>query len=136
MRGARWIALVVATMITGCARGSALVGTEWTLTDLGGSPAPSGPGTEATLSFSEAGRVSGRDSCNRFTGSLETGFLGNVKLRPIASTMMACGGGGNAQRTKYMSALESAERIALDGDTLLIYSTGLDKPLRFSRMKK
>jgi hypothetical protein len=40
------------------------------------------------------------------------------------------------QETKYLDALNKGERIALDGDTLLVYSQGLEKPLRFSRDKK
>ena len=35
------------------------------------------------------------------------------------------------QETKYLRALEGAERFAIEGTTLTVYSQGLDKPLRF-----
>lgn len=36
---------------------------------------------------------------------------------------------------EYLEALEGAERFTVDGSTLLIYSKGMDKPLRFIRTK-
>src|SRR5215472_4668290 len=64
-----------------------LVGTEWLLRDLGGTPALASP--QATLAFPEAGHVAGNGSCNRFTGSVE--ISGNtLKFGPLASTRMAC----------------------------------------------
>jgi len=37
------------------------------------------------------------------------------------------------QETKYLNALQAAERYEWKDPYLLIYSNGLDKPLRFTR---
>ena len=47
----------------------ALPGTSWRLVSLGGEAVLEKP--EATLEFPEAGKVSGRASCNRFFGTVE-----------------------------------------------------------------
>jgi heat shock protein HslJ len=47
---------------------------------------------------------------------------------------MACiDDAANAQETKYLDALQKAERFAFDGPALRIYSTGMERPLRFAR---
>jgi heat shock protein HslJ len=46
---------------------------------------------------------------------------------------MACVPAAMDQEARYLKALEGAERMALDGPYLLVYSKGLDKPLRFTR---
>jgi heat shock protein HslJ len=47
---------------------------------------------------------------------------------------MACADdAANAQEKKYLEALQAAERFAFDGPSLLIYSKGMEKPLRFAR---
>jgi hypothetical protein len=37
------------------------------------------------------------------------------------------------QEGKYFKALAAAQRYSLEGDTLLIYTAGSDRPLRFTR---
>jgi heat shock protein HslJ len=37
------------------------------------------------------------------------------------------------QEAAYLKALESAERYTIDGSSLLIYSKGTARPLRFTR---
>ena len=108
-----------------------LVGTSWRLEDLSGAAAL--PGVETTLEFPEAGKVAGRGSCNRFFGTVEISGQ-SIKVGPIAATKMACvDDAANAQEKKYLEALAAAERFALDGRALLIYSTGMERPLRFVR---
>jgi heat shock protein HslJ len=51
-----------------------LLGTEWVLADLNGTPPL--PKVQATVSFLEAGCVTGNGSCNRFTGSVTISQLG------------------------------------------------------------
>ena len=46
---------------------------------------------------------------------------------------MACLDAVMSQESAYFRALQDAERYAIDGPSLLIYSRGTDKPLRFSR---
>jgi heat shock protein HslJ len=129
-------------MLMACAHSSSpfptatsLVGSEWALEDLGGTPVPEPSKGKATLAFFEPGKVSGNGSCNRFTGPVELGDLGVVKIGPLASTRMACVGLLGDQETAYLGALEKAERLGMDGDKLVIYSQGLEKPLRFARTK-
>ena len=108
-----------------------LVGTAWRLEDLAGTTAI--PGVEATLEFPEAGRAGGRGSCNRFFGTVEISG-DSIRFGPLAATKMACvDAAANAQETKYLEALEAAERFAFDGPTLAVYLRGGGAPLRFNR---
>jgi heat shock protein HslJ len=113
---------------------TSLVGTEWVLVDLGGTPVPE-TSRQATLVFSEPGKVSGNGSCNRFTGTVEVGELGVMKIGPLASTRMACPPPLGDQELAYLTALQKAERLGTEGDQLNVYSQGLEKPLRFKRTK-
>jgi heat shock protein HslJ len=108
-----------------------LAGTEWRLEDLGGAGVIDS--SQATLAFPEAGRVAGNGSCNRFMG--QATVSGNaIKIGPLAGTRMACAAEavGN-QEAKYLKALEGATRYEWKDPYLLIYSDGLEKPLRFTR---
>jgi heat shock protein HslJ len=107
-----------------------LLGTEWLLEDLAGAGVIDR--AEATLAFPEAGRAAGSGSCNRFTGAVDIG-TGTMRFGPIAVTRRACVPAVMDQETKYLKALQAAERIARDGPYLLLYSKGLDRPLRFTR---
>ena len=108
-----------------------LLGTEWLLEDLGGAGVLDR--VQATLAFPEAGRVAGSGSCNRFTGSATIGTGGAFSVGQLASTRRACVPAVMDQETKYQKALESAERIAIEGPYLLVFSKSLEKPLRFTR---
>jgi len=108
-----------------------LVGTEWMLADLAGTPVIAD--SKASLTFLEVGRAAGNGSCNRFTGSVTiTGDA--LKFGPLASTRMACMDGGvSAQEDAYLKALAAANRYEYRDPELRIYATGYDKPLRFTR---
>ena len=108
-----------------------LVGTEWLLADLAGTAVIAN--SKASLAFLEDGRAAGNGSCNRFTGSVTiTGDT--LKFGPLASTRMACMDGGvSAQEDAYLKALGAANRYEVSNGDLLIYATGYDKPLRFTR---
>lgn len=108
-----------------------LTGSEWLLEDLGGSGVIDN--AQATLSFPEAGKVAGRGSCNRFFGPAQVSGDA-VKMGPLGSTRMACAEAAMHQETKYLNALQAAERYEWKDPYLLIYSKGLEKPLRFTRM--
>ncbi len=112
-------------------KAESLLGTEWLLEDLGGTGVLDR--VQATLAFPEAGRVAGSGSCNRFTGSGTIGADGAFKVGQLASTRMACVPAVMDQETKYLMGLQSAERIALEGPYLLVFSKGMEKPLRFTR---
>jgi heat shock protein HslJ len=107
-----------------------LVGTEWQLQDLAGNGIAAN--VHPTLAFPEAGKVAGNGSCNRFSGPSQ--IAGNeLKLGPLASTRMACPEPAMSQETKYLDALQAAERYEWKDPYLLIYCKDIDKPLRFSR---
>jgi heat shock protein HslJ len=52
----------------------------------------------------------------------------------LGSTRMACPEAVMNQEGQYFKALEGAERYTRNGDELLVYAQGFDKPLRFTRM--
>jgi heat shock protein HslJ len=113
------------------AASTGLWGTAWRLGDLAGVAAI--PGVEATLEFPEAGKAGGRGSCNRFFGTVEISGE-SIQFGPLAATKMACmDAAANQQETKYLAALQAAERFAFDGPALLVYPRGGGAPLRFVR---
>jgi heat shock protein HslJ len=90
-----------------------LVGTEWILADLAGTPVI--VNSNASIAFPEAGRVAGN-------------------FGPLANTRMACMDGGvSAQEDAYLKVLGAATRYEYREPDLLIYATGYDKSLRFTR---
>jgi heat shock protein HslJ len=105
-----------------------LVGTRWTLEDLGGAGVIDE--ATATLEFPESGKVAGNGSCNRFFGTVS--IDGNaMAIRPLGTTRMACAEAVAMQEVNYMRALQSADRYVLQGTGLLIYVRGMQSPLRF-----
>jgi heat shock protein HslJ len=109
-----------------------LAGTEWILEDLGGTGVLDR--VQATLSFPKdyvsTEKISGNGSCNRFMGSAKV-VAGVIEVGPLATTQMACVPAVMDQETRYLKALQAAERVALDGPHLFLYSKGMEKPLRF-----
>jgi heat shock protein HslJ len=79
------------------------------------------PGS-VTLSFGE-GRVSGRGSCNRYSGPVEYG-RGKIKVGALISTKMACMEDGlMKQESTYLNALESAQTYKIGADGKLSIGT-------------
>ena len=112
-------------------REMSLTGSEWLLEDLAGAGVIDN--VQATLAFAEAGKVSGKGSCNRFFGPAK--IDGNaIHLGPLGSTRMACPEAVMNQETKYLNALQAVERFEWKGPYLLLHSKGLEKPLRFTRL--
>jgi heat shock protein HslJ len=107
-----------------------LAGTAWRVEDMGGEKVPAD--AEGTLEFPQANRVSGRAFCNRFSGQAEIAGL-SIRFGPLAVTKMACGQSANERESRFLQALQKAERYSLDGQDLLIYSAGSDRPLRLVR---
>lgn len=109
-----------------------LVGTSWRLASVGAVPALSN--VEATLEFLEGGRVAGKGSCNRFSGTVVvTGAA--IAFGPIASTQMACLDAAVGEQEKsFFNALRDAERFVADEPSLTIFPKGAGQPLRFTRM--
>lgn len=107
-----------------------LWGSEWRLQSIAGQVAL--PQPAATLVFPQPGQAVGHGSCNRFSGSVEID-RDRLKFGPLMSTKMACIGGASEQESRYLGALQKAQRYEVQGDTLLIHAQGMDQPLRFVR---
>lgn len=132
-----WFAAPVLLALTACALPGApaaapLVGSEWRLEDLGGRGVLDR--VQATLAFPEAGRVAGNSSCNRFFGSY-TLMQDRIALGQLGGTRMACAEAVADQETRYLAALQKAQRLEVNGTTMLMHVQGLDKPLRFLRTR-
>lgn len=79
--------------------------------------------------------MAGNASCNRFMGPVT--IAGNlIKMGPLAGTRMACVSEAvSNQEMKYLKALEGAMRYEWKDPYLLIYSDGMEKPLRFTNKR-
>ena len=108
-----------------------LAGSEWLLQRMHGHAVLHG--VEATVSFSEAGKVTGNGSCNRFFGPAKV--IGDrISIGPLGSTRMACPTEVMDQEGKYFPALQDAERFEWQDPYLLIYVKQTKEPLRFTKM--
>ena len=135
----KFAALVLGVFLASCASGQQpkappdLLKTEWLLEDLAGRGVLDR--IQATLAFPGPNKVAGNGSCNRFFGGVKISGE-SIKFDALASTRMACEGEAvSNQEANYLKALEGAEKIVMDGPYLLIYSKGLEKPLRFTQIK-
>ena len=109
-----------------------LLKTEWLLEDLAGKGVLDR--AQATLAFPEPNKVAGNGSCNRFFGAVQINGAA-IKFGNLASTRMACLRVAVAnQEANYLKALQNAEKLSFDAPYLLIYSQGLDQPLRFTQI--
>ncbi|MBS0175439.1 MAG: META domain-containing protein [Nitrospira sp.] len=130
-QGAQAQSAIPAAVPTTATAPASLVGTEWTLVEIGGKPVIAN--SKASLSFLEAGRAAGNASCNRFTGSVEIADE-KIKFGPMASTRMACVAEDvNKQEMAYLDALAHADRFRVEDGVLLIYAGGSGSPLKFKR---
>jgi copper homeostasis protein (lipoprotein) len=104
-----------------CARAPgnpALRGTAWKLVRLGEAPVQVSAGQDAPhLVFaSDTLQVSGSGGCNRITGSF-TLEGDQMRLGPLAGTMMACAN-GMEQEQRFLKSLNRVERYRISGQQL------------------
>jgi len=105
--------------------------TSWVLENLAGAAVVE-PG-RATLAFDEAGRASGKGSCNQFSRAV-TISGDSISFGPLMATKMACVEDAlTTQESTYLTALGAARRFTVAGDTLRIFFNGGGEPLRFLR---
>jgi heat shock protein HslJ len=127
-------AVAAAATLVACAAPSLapepLWGSEWRLQAIAGQTVL--PQPAATLAFPASGQAAGKGSCNRFTDTVEID-RDRLTFGPLLSNKMACLGGANEQESRYLGALQKAQRYEVQGDTLLIRTQGADQPLRFVR---
>ena len=107
-----------------------LTGTGWQLQQLGAQGAIAG--SQPTLAFVGAGKVSGTGSCNQFNGPVTVNGK-SITFGALASTRMACADALNTQEATYFKALQQAEWFTVAGSTLTIYTKAMDQPLVYFR---
>lgn len=144
LRWSRWVALAAGL---GCAStppstptgektvpsAQSLLGSSWELVDLGGAPVLADH--RPTIEFWEAGRISGKASCNRYSGAVELGD-GTIRVGPgLATTRMACTPEVDAQEKAFLVALQNARKMELSDGQLVVQTESLEQPLRFQRTK-
>ncbi|MEO5579152.1 MAG: META domain-containing protein, partial [Gemmatimonadaceae bacterium] len=89
--------------------------------------------SQPTLEFPEPGKSAGNGSCNRFIAPV-TISGDSIAFGAIGSTRMMCPEPIATQETKYFEALRLAGRFTVNGDTLWIFSSGTNAPLRLLRV--
>jgi heat shock protein HslJ len=99
-----------------------LVGPRWRLVELDGQPSIAGGGArEPHLIFSQSDsvdRVGGATGCNTMGGTYEAD-VSRIRFSRLFSTKMACVEENRMrQEARFVTALESADRYAISGDTL------------------
>jgi heat shock protein HslJ len=118
---------------TSPAQVSELTNTEWLLEELGGTSVINTP-QKPTLRFIDTERIGGQGGCNSYSANFQ--IDGNrFTVSELIATKRACiEPPAQEQENRYFHALENAQQISLEDPYLLIYSEGLDEPLRFSRL--
>jgi heat shock protein HslJ len=108
---------------------ASLTGRTWVLEDLSGAGVIDD--AQATLEVAQDGRVNGRATCNRFSGSA-TIAGDSISFGPLASTRMACAEALMNQERNYLAALGQAKQWEVQGSTLFLHLGGGSEPLRFT----
>ena len=109
------------------------IGTKWRLEDLAGAGVMDR--VQATLDFSEGGKVSGKGSCNQFHGTV-TFDGGTITFGPLATSRKFCGEAVMNQENQYLAALRGAQRFEIKEPFLYIIAAGRSQPLRFIGTKE
>ncbi len=111
-----------------------LQGTIWLMEsfrDSQGETIQAVPGSEATIKFEADGRLSGKATCNRYTGEY-TVDGDKIKITPGAMTMMACESDPlNAQEQGFIIALGSAATYKIEGEQLSLFDKDGNTALTF-----
>ena len=110
-----------------------LKGTEWVLEDLGGRGVADR--VQSTILFQSNDRIGGWGGCNRYFSSIRSDSR-SIDIGPIGSTRRICPAVVMDQEERFLKALEKAIRISREGAYLLIHSENLEKPLKFTRVKR
>ena len=97
----------------------ALIGTEWTLTELNGK-APESLSRQAYIKLDDkTQRVEGSGGCNRVMGSYEWSGR-TLRFKQVATTMMACVGEVANQERDFLAALGATESYRIHNATLTL----------------
>lgn len=110
-----------------------LIGTEWVLEEMGGRGVADR--VQSTIIFQTKERIVGWGGCNRyFSGSRSDGR--DIDIGPIGATRRVCPAVVMDQEARFFKALEKANRISMEGPHLLIHCEGMEKPLRFIKLRR
>ena len=103
------------------AQSSALTGS-WRLANMTEPPFPTPmlPSTDITADFS-GDRVTGSGGCNRFMGSYKTKGNNQLSISPLASTRKACEESLMTQESRFVKALQTAQRYEVNDQGLQIF---------------
>ena len=114
------IGLLTALLLVGAASGDApLEGTYWKATQVDGIPVEHIEHVREPHVVFDAGRLSGADGCNRFTGGYD--LRGNrIHIAALASTRMACEDTQRIERA-FTKALTSAAEWRITRGVLELY---------------
>ena len=118
-----FLILFVGSMLVACASASPLTGTTWHLTSYGSAsnPTPAVPDVETSLTFDDAGKVSGNVGCNSFGGEYE--IRGEkITFNTLTSTLMACEEPRMQQETAVFNLLTGTLDFKVSGNALTISS--------------
>jgi len=108
--------------LTGCGGdpASLLQGREWVVEDINGAGLIDN--SRATLNFGDSGRVSGRASCNTYTGQYSLSGEG-LTVSNTAGTMMACAPPLMRQEDLFLGVLRDVRRFDFRPDGALLLQT-------------
>lgn len=99
---------------------SALIGAAWIVEDVDGSGIIDM--SNATIEFGEGGLVSGRASCNRYTGRW-SGEGERMTITPLAVTRMACAPALMEQEQRVLDILQAVDSWSVDETGALMLQT-------------
>jgi len=103
-------------------------GPVWVLEDLGGRGIVDSSRADAT--FTEDGKVYGRATCNRFSGSWKRAKDGiAITMGPTAVTRMACPESLMEQEGRFLAVMSGERRVTFQPDGALLVGDGAESAL-------
>jgi heat shock protein HslJ len=114
--------------LNGCGGNSLdlLAGGEWVVEDIGNGGVIDN--SRVTMVFEPTGRVSGRASCNTYSGGFSLTGEG-IAFGPLATTRMACAPALMNQEAKFLAMLGVVERFEIDETGALVFYGGGERRL-------
>ena len=89
-----------------------------------------------TVSFGEAGRVSGHAGCNRYSGMIQTDDAGAVRFGPIAATKRACMDGNRMQaESEFLAVFDRVHSYRYTDGRLQLLDDGDAVVAEFERIE-
>jgi putative lipoprotein len=103
-----------------------VTGEPWRLVQMDGRPfayAEDAPADIFTLTFGEEGRMTGKGSCNRLSGTFTNdNSNGTLSLGGLVATRMMCPDQANEDR--FLKLLGSIDAYTIDGNMLMLFTNG------------